>query len=155
MVIKQITRNRKNIFAQNLKVILKAMQELEKIGVSNEEISEFLYNWMHKDAIFKSKLTYDSKTRKFKHKSNFPAHLEYYTQLIRKPMISSAETVDEINPKESGKAEERSSDHSDQPEIKENDQNLKSENIIKKVKKKKRKEKKIKIGGSETNNPGA
>lgn len=136
MVIKQITPHRKNIFTQNLKVILQAMYELEKIGVSNKEISEFLYSWLHKKTIFKGKLTYDFTTGKFTHVSNYPVHLEYYEQLLRKSENRSVENIDEIKPVADEKIEELKDD---QIENKNADENLKKEKVSIKKKKKKRK----------------
>lgn len=95
MVIKKITENRKEIFRQNFIAILKAMDELIKIEVSREEISEFIYNWMHRKVIFEGKLIYDWETRKFIHESNYPQHLEYYQQYFPKIKNDISEQPDE------------------------------------------------------------
>ena len=93
LVKKEFKNN--EIFRQNFIAILKAMDELTKIEVSREEISEFIYNWMHRKVIFEGKLIYDWETRKFIHESNYPQHLEYYQQYF--PKIEKLERENEKN----------------------------------------------------------
>lgn len=139
MVIKQITQQRKNIFTENLQVILQAMHELVKIGVSQEEISEFLYNWMHEKTIFEGKFTYDFKNSTFIHESNYPMHLEYYQHIKG----LSQNIIDEDNSIENDESEEIEQEDFDQNEKKEIAATPKTKKLNKEKKKKKKKKKKV------------
>ncbi len=132
--------HRKDIFMENLTIIIKAMDELCKIGVSHEEISEFLYNWMHEKTIFEGKLTYDFKNSTFTHESNYPVHLEYYQHLTS---MSKKSLAEDNSIEETDKTEIEEIENFDQNERKELDETFKGKKLNKENKKKKKKKKKV------------
>lgn len=113
------------------------MDELCKIGVSHEEISQFLYNWMHEKTIFEGKLTYDFKSSTFTHESNYPVHLDYYQYLTN--MSKKSLTEDNLKEEDDKTVRQEIVDeHFDQNEKKEIDETFKYKQKQKKKKKKKK-----------------
>lgn len=98
--IKELTPLRKQQFIENIKKIGLCMDELQKLGLSDRDVLEFLYRWSNCDVIFQAKFYWNAKKNKFVYKTDFPKHFEYFQQLI-----SKENNLFEVTPSE--KAEEQ------------------------------------------------
>lgn len=94
MVIKKITTLRKKEFTNSMLGISSHLRSLDKLGISEVEILDFLHRLVHEQELFTARFYRDEVTGKFIYESNFPDHFEYYKLLITKD-VTIEENMDE------------------------------------------------------------